>query len=285
MSDFTMPPFMAKGTFLWDQYGYFYSDCVPEAVHSMTPLELTNPWFQIYTVLEKAKRGDRSSVRSLAKWIEPQSSAMLIHACAAIIADSGTDLDLTQLGTIMLDSSSDFIRLECCWAFRAAGCLWLVPSMLEAWRRTKRQSDRDSISSELSSLLEATPGEIASSEDVTSGEYCELILKRFEHLRDNFGTDRATVWRGEKYGVWGLAALMLNLLEDERSNYDELSIWFMVLRHRFESSTGINCSMFYSNRSFRPLAAFAILEDFLQNNSQQQYEEDTRYFFGHRMMG
>ncbi len=56
---------------------------------------------------------------------------------------------------------------------------------------------------------------------------------------------------------------------------------FLDLREKFEASTGINCSGFYNNKQFQPLAATAVLEEFLESVDPQKYREGMRYFFGH----
>jgi hypothetical protein len=51
-----------------------------------------------------------------------------------------------------------------------------------------------------------------------------------------------------------------------------------------EANTGLDCRGFY-DRDFmlRPLAAAAIVEDFVESGEANKYLPGVRYFFGHRI--
>ena len=43
------------------------------------------------------------------------------------------------------------------------------------------------------------------------------------------------------------------------------------MRHKFEAFTGVNCSSFYENETLKPLAASAIIEEFLGSVSPEAH--------------
>ncbi|NJK31974.1 MAG: hypothetical protein HC927_05885 [Deltaproteobacteria bacterium] len=57
----------------------------------------------------------------------------------------------------------------------------------------------------------------------------------------------------------------------------------VFFRRRFEASTGIDCSEFYSDGEFFPLVAAARLEAWIDSPEADRYEPGVRYFFGHRI--
>jgi hypothetical protein len=98
------------------------------------------------------------------------------------------------------------------------------------------------------------------------------------------GTDRIPIWKGAVFGVKSLVEHYYEkLVHAEAEDLDGLDVDFKDFRRKFESSTGISCSSFFENGEFQPLAATAILEEFLEGPEVNNYDEGVRYFFGHRI--
>jgi hypothetical protein len=51
----------------------------------------------------------------------------------------------------------------------------------------------------------------------------------------------------------------------------------------FEAATGIDCSSFFDDGEFQPLAATAIVEEFLESGDPERFEPGVRYFFRNRI--
>jgi len=182
----------------------------------------------------------------------------------------------------MMIEGDDFLREEACGAARCAGCLWLVPSMLETWRRATHQLDRDTISCMLSQLLEEESGPIAPGGDLSPSDYLEVVEKRIKEIRADLDTDGLPILAGKVFGVISLAQKMYRLTRSDEE-LSTLQVLFLWLRHKFETSTGVDCSSFFKKGEFQPLSAAAILEEFLEGDGPEKYKEGVRYFFGHRI--
>jgi hypothetical protein len=94
-------------------------------------------------------------------------------------------------------------------------------------------------------------------------------------LVEKLGGDQVFVYGGDRFGVVRFARLLL-----DRLRTPPIPVYW---RRKFEASTGINCSAFYENRTFRPLTAASIIEAFLDSPGAADYEDGARYFFGHRI--
>jgi hypothetical protein len=99
-----------------------------------------------------------------------------------------------------------------------------------------------------------------------------MVTSRIASLADDLGSDRVVVLGGGRFDVKDLARRML---KDVRT-----PDFRRELRHRFEAVTGIDCASFYRKGELRPLAAAAILEEFLESPAAERFEPGKRYFFG-----
>lgn len=274
------PPFL-KGTFFWDQLGYNYREAPSVNLLAMQALASDNPWIVIAAILEHAKAGNHAPVQRLQEWMRADIGHLLLCVCAELLGDAGTTEDLRALEK-MVDEGPDHLRVAACRAAYWSGELWLVPLMLDAWNRVEWRDDRDTIAFMLSDLLEETGGPIVANEAYSASQYSELVRRRVEEIHSAIGTNRVSVWEGKIFGVTRIARRMYELLLSGRESVDDLFDSFVDYRHKFEASTGVNCSSFFRDEEFQPLAATAILEKFLENPAEQ-YEEGVRYFFGHRI--
>jgi hypothetical protein len=273
------PDFIAGGTFYWDELGYSFSAPAPSLLDSAASLSSPDPWIVLAAVLTRAKAGQFDSVVLLEQFLSPDASALLVRACVDLLGDVATEPALECLSRL-LKHESDEIKIEVCRGCRQSGSLRLVPGMLDAWQSLKRYPDRTSVSSMISALLEESPGAICEFEGITERQYRDLVMHRVEELKDLAGgRGEIPFWKGRVFGVVSLAEEMLRLLRAEDATLADLEVDFIELRHKFEASTGIACSRFFKNEQFQPLAAFAVLEEFLAGQSPPTYAEGVRYFF------
>ena len=104
--------------------------------------------------------------------------------------------------------------------------------------------------------------------------YCGMVDRTWKELADRFGTTDLYIWLGEPTSVRRMAKVIIAKAREPYFSFE--------IRHKFEASTGINCSAFYkADQSFQPLSAAAIAEDFLNSPRAAQFVDGMRYFFGH----
>jgi hypothetical protein len=277
-----IPPFLAGGTFSWGELDYRFSEPPPQDLLAQSALESPDPWIELAAVLERAKRGNHSAMARVPRLIRlPDASTFLVRCALDLLGTAGTKGDLKALQSVLLEGA-DYQATEGCRGAYCAGCLWLVPAMLDAWRRVGSLSDRESISCRLSELLEPPGGPIGPPLELADAEYQDLVQSRVNELRSQLGTEDLPILRGEVFGVRSLALYMHSLTRSD-IEVDTLGVMFLPLRHKFECATGIDCSSFFIRGNFAPLSAAAVLEDFLASSAAKEYEEGIRYFFGHRI--
>lgn len=299
------PPFL-RGTFAWSFLGYFYAERPPVDLLAREALTSDDPWLVLAAVLERAKRGDHSHLPRLRASCRVEGGKGPERACIHLMGDAGREADLPALQTL-LEQGPDPLRAYAAEAAVLAGRLWLVPPMLEAWKRVTTRAHHETIGFAISSLLEAPGGPIARhaasyptdpalashlandamralaerrAAEERADEFESQVRARFDELRGRLG-DRALLWRGEPFSVSRLAEQMYALVRDPASA--PLHGSFIPMRHKLEAATGLNCSDCFENGALRPLNAAALLETFLESDSPARYEQGVRYFFGHRI--
>lgn len=295
------PLFLAEGTFQWTKLGYMYSQ--PPSIDLMMAdlLVSPDPWIVLAATFEHAKQGDFAPIRNLRKCIHEDHPFLLNRACLCLIGDAGADEALMILLDLM-EQGSPSIILDACQAASQASRLWLIPSMLKAWHRARTLGDHETIGFAIADVLESYDGEMASlagkyhsthSPSVSDRfeaeklngvqqSFGEIVEQKIEEFHQRLSDKKLPLWNGQVFGVRSLAIKMLELIQFTKGK-PELSGLFIPFRHRFEASTGIECSRFFKNNAFQPLSATDILEAFLDNPDSQKYEEGVRYFFGHRI--
>jgi hypothetical protein len=298
-------PFL-MGTFSWSKRGFFYAAAPPVDLLSQEALDPANPWLFVAAVLERAKRGDHSRMVLLQRWFRTTDEGHLDRICMLLTGDAGREADVRTLGSFMQQGPDD-PRTYACEAAAQAGYLWQVPDMLEAWSRVANEADHQTIGYAIAALLEEPGGPIAAEAGTynldpsivagtsdpklrevlqqvvdtqpLSPEFEVLVRARLSELQDQFRTDQVVVWRGEKFNVRRLAETLYARVTGPVTP----AMSFIRDRHRFEAATGIDCSAFYRDNQFQPLAAAEIFETFLEGPKADRYEEGIRYFFGHRI--
>lgn len=278
---FERPSFL-DGTFFWDRRGYTLAASPSLDLLSNESLKSENPWIAISATLERAKVGDFSGVRGLKTWMQRDLGPTLDYAFAELFGDAAPEETLREIESMIIDGPNH-ARMAACRAALWSGELWVVPLMLDCWRRVEQRDDRDSITVMLSDLLEKNAGPVVANEALSKEEYAELILSRVDEIQRKAKNQRTPIWEGGIFSVVGLAQKMYELVTSSAMAVDDFEDDFEGYRHKFEAATGIDCSSFFVDDELRPLAAAAVLEDFLVDGRSEQYENGVRYFFGHHV--
>ncbi|AVO59676.1 hypothetical protein [Pseudomonas chlororaphis] len=305
MTQYQQPSFL-KGTFAWTYLGYFFAERPPIDLLAPTVLSSADPWLIVAAVLEHAKRTNHSHIPRMSAYCEFNGGQGFEIAAMQLIGDAGRETDLSILQAA-LEYGSDSTRAHAANAASMTGRLWLVPFMLEAWKCVTSRDHHEIIGNAISLLLEAPGGLIAQHAGSynldpniltrlknpemlemtkqriakqTATDFEMQVLTRFDELRKQFD-EHTVLWEGEPFSVSRLAKKMYALVSDPAAG--PLHGLFIPMRHKFEATTGINCSGCYRNGVLQPLNATAILEVFLDSNASTQYEDGVRYFFSHRI--
>jgi hypothetical protein len=232
-------------------------------------------WEAFAQLLERAKRGNFADVRRLIEWHDKSNSWILGRAYMKLLGDAGKAADLRELLINVFPNDPLHYRYSFCEALGNWGSLSVVPALVDVYALSPKSEDAKYVPPRLSQLLETEPGPIkkfpVDGAAAAVESYRQLVAARNEELKSAFGDD-AVVFRGEKLNVAAVAHRGLEDLAKDR--FDE------EMRHKFEAMTGIDCSSFYKEGELQPLAAAALLEEFLEGPEPAKYQEGVRYFFG-----
>lgn len=244
-------------------------------------------WIRMQEVLEEAKKGNFSNVGELIDLHNQGKNAVLKSRCARILGDAGSSACFDRVREELLfefnrgdeydiDKLSNFS--EALWSW---GELSIVPVLIQQFRFLGASPDSEIIPIRLSFLLEKEQwGDIADVPKADSlEEYCALVVESYELLKAKLGTDKVIVYNGDLWSVNRFAGLILRRVGDVGFSHT----FNTVLRRKFEASTGIDCTDFFEAGGFRPLAAAAIVEEFLDSGESDNYQDGVRYFFGHQI--
>ena len=239
-------------------------------------------WIEFDALLAEAKMGDFQRIPMLAERMHEPGSWALWGQYAQLLGDAGSGKTLEQvLGSIPLGKD---ITAELYYANTLIywGKLAVVPTLVDMFERYSFSEDAQYVGFGMSRLLEKESGEVADPPREDAGgavrDYCRTVRDQYDRLCDELGSDDVTVFRGEVIDIRAICRRMLEDLGGQRRSYEEM-------RHKFEATTGIDCSGFYQDGELRPLAVAALLEEFLESPAVAGYEAGERYFFGHRIAG
>lgn len=306
-----IPRFILDGGFDWSRKGYSYLLTSQELNITEKKDINKNPWIEILKIVEKAKTGDFSHVSNLSRYITIDNEFNTAPVSLMLIGDMGTKDDLSLLVKIMRDSHEGFVAYAC-EAARNAGSLWLVPHMIEAWKKSESIFAHEMIGFAIADLLESVNimdevgplsdlagcftqvfKERAASRQINNvlpdlvneeadDKFVNLAMSRYRKISDEVLDDDVAVWSASPIGPFEFAELFLSLISNPSYSrvQDPLTIKY---RHKFEAMTGIDCSEFYRDGRFQQIAAVGVLERFLDNESKANYEVGKRYFFGHQI--
>ena len=255
----------------WKGRGYFGCPTPPAGVAVSA-----DPFVTWEAALVQAKAGHFDSLPQLIDLYKASTQPVLLQACAFLLGDAGPAACFQRIRQEVESSDSFELVLDFCDAIAARGKLADVPLLLGAYEKFATVEDADIIPCYLSALLEPVLGALSDPNQAPSlAAYRALVLKRYDQLSDDLGTDQVLVWMGEPFGVVPMAKRLLELIRNPSFPSD--------LRRKFEAATGIDCTAFYKAAQLQPLTVAAILERFLDSPAADHYQDGVRYFFGHRI--
>lgn len=260
----------------WKVDGYFGApEISPDIALPESPM--SDPWRVLAIVIARSKSGHFDKISTLMDISTSTEDWLLVATCAEHLGDAGGgdcfDRIVEQLPTTEVFHTA----LHLCRALHLGGRLSDVPVMLETYEKFAEIKDADMIPIWIADLIGKDDNESLMDpphhEDLE--DYAKAVSGRYQEIVDQCGTEQAFVFRAARFGVVALAKYILNRFQQPfvRS----------YLRQKFEASTGIDCRCFYRKEEFRPLAASAVVEEFLESGASANYEDGHRYFFGHRI--
>lgn len=270
------PPFLSGGTFVWRRRGYGLSGPLPAEVEADDA-----EWLTLARSLERAKVGDFTALADLDALVSAEAPPLLMRGALMLMGDAGDAATLARVEAAMAIDSSEVV-VAACQAAAFAGLPRLLSPMLDALERTRRRQDRDFIRDAIALIVEDDEGPITNEALLETAELRQHVESRRAELERQ--APGAAFFEGRPFDVVELARSMSALLRriDEESGVAGL---FLPLRHKFEASTGIDCSDFFDDDRLQPLAALALLEEFLESTRPLHFAAGARYFYGHRIEG
>jgi hypothetical protein len=259
----------------WTGKGYF--GVPPPPPSAKLPADLTrDPWLLWTVACHRARQGDFALLPSLVPLCKRAEDPVLAQSASYLLGDAGTAACFPLMAQEMESAGFVGTVLEYCRAIHFRGKLADVPRILRAYERIAGDSDADIVPVWLSNLLEPEDGVLSESIQFEELEdYLDAVRARYEQVTEELGTDQVFVYRGAIFGVQRMARYILQRVRRPFVRGE--------LRHRFEAATGIDCRAFYKGGDVQPLAAAALIEEFLESPDAAKYQDGVRYFFGHRI--
>ncbi|MFO1049133.1 MAG: hypothetical protein U1E52_14680 [Geminicoccaceae bacterium] len=257
----------------WEGSGY-HGFPVERGQDDYVSAEDAEIWSEFDSVLASAKRGDFSRVSRLVTIYDETDSWMLGTACCDLIGDIGSRPlfeTLRPAVTSVIDPtySVDLGRSLAVW-----GNLTVVPTLLETLESIAEFVDAPALVQMISFLLEPEPGPLADTDGLHNfAAYASMVRGRFNDTAARVGTEDAIVLFGDLFSVERLIAGICDSVNGGRLD--------SYMRHKFEATTGVDCSGFYVDEILQPLRVLAIIEEFEDSARSEDYVRGKRYFFAH----
>lgn len=202
-----------------------------------------------------------------------------------LLGDAGTDRHLKEVTEFVLDEVFRMNEVEeLCHSLYLWGRLSCVGTLLTIFDRFfDVVGCVEKVPIYLSALLESEMGPVCyapprNCPDEEFFAYIDMVKKVWELKKSQLGGDSNVLW-GSQFSVEKLAQKQRTL--NDHGLYT--NILRRNVRHRFEASTGINCSNFFRDGQPQPLTATAVVEDWLDSDAPSRFVPGERYFFGHRI--
>lgn len=271
------PLFFKPGAFQWDSLGYFYRTDFGRSANQLAPS--SNIWIQLDSLIELATQGSFDRVPEAFALLEYNTQSWLFSsACAVFIGDACPTAELRSYvdqRMLGLPELSVVGAVELARTLASTTALWSVPYLLALSEAFQDETEGDVIPILLSELLEPTYSWLA---DGPRGQpnFRQRAMNTYEEKASLFGTTDVTLFLGEILGTQRIAKELLRVAE----LIPVPSVRLQVLRHRFEASTGVNCSGFFTNGQPMPDRIEQIVKRFLSSATKVR-EDGRRHFFGH----
>ncbi|MFY2560637.1 hypothetical protein ACN469_23745 [Corallococcus terminator] len=303
------PTFITEGGFNGSSRGLHYTLSDNERAQLLSRQWPDEPWKFLARVVELAKAGDFSEVGSLSRFFEVSKEVNIAPVALLLTGGMGSRAELMRLTQVMHDGP-DGLRVYACQAARNAGSIWLVPHMLEAWNRCSGVDAHQSIGLAIADLLDPIAalddlgpiGAKAGIFDFTtepsltddrlaalalklrdrnaSTDFNRLVIKKHEEVLALCESEDDAIWAGERAGATELSRHFLRMLLSPAFDVTQAPLT-VVLREKFEATTGLDCSAFFRAGGFVRHEAVDLLERFLASPTASDFTPGARYFFAH----
>lgn len=277
--------------------GFWMAADPPMDLLDSRSLQDENPWVTLAAVVELAKHGDFKHMGQVISCLRTSGSdAAFSMACLETLSHAAPSSVLRQLVKEFhheIWEKKDLWRIEYVVdLLRQSLRLWTVPIMLNIYLDLGNRYDIDDIDEDrddpslilipdyLSQLLEEEMGPIAEAELFDSdSDYRNLVTRTYNQRCRELGSPEAAILNGRPFSIQSTVEQLLGRVTNEY--IDSLEVW--KERMLFEATTGVDCRCFFIDFKLQPLAAAAVLEEFLENSKIDQYQPGVRYFFGHHI--
>lgn len=266
-----------------------------------------DPWLVICSVLEHLKKGDFSKLSYLVDLMKQTDAADVWNGCEVLLSYSAP-ISLVksiakEFDKELFQDCHEGVQSHVATILSRSMMLEAIPIVLRIYKNVEDVSRRLEIQTDLSYTLENEDSKVYRplysrvEEDFGLGDdmpdflrgeekivydldgYVDLVTKVQSDLVTDDGLKaKLSVFEGDVFSVAKLAERLLGRLR-EGQNTERVSVCRMV----FEASTGRDCTGFYQDGVLQPLAAATIVEEFLESDEKDSFDEGVRYFFGHRI--
>lgn len=266
--------FVMEFGFAWRGGGYF--DAPPAPLLAEFPREPEKkPWLSLAIALREAKRGDRSPLARMAALLKPDADSMFTLACAELLADAADKPTIDQMRRALAAGAPADLTFALCSALLRRGHLCDVPLVLDVYAAHFEDEDFRYLQTQLNQLFVFWP--IVSpdlSPRFPSFTACRrAVEERYAELSDKIGRDDLPIFRNDVFSVQAVAQAIIDMRHGPFFAED--------LRYRFEASTGIDCTAFFTRGELNRDVAAATARDFLASPDAVKFEKGKLYFFGH----
>lgn len=293
-------PFLA-GTFIQSARGFHFSGDPPADVADRRNLLADDPWKAIASALANLREGRFDVTEHLAAVMQRSDDAAVWNACVLLLGYAAPyPVIRATMSTFdpRIDGSKPYADRYFCELLARSGGMWSVDRLISIHGVIPDREVKGIVEGYLAQLLEEDPGPVSAGpreEWVSDGapppfesftqvyhdeEYLQLLKTTLAEVRSRERVEpEEAVFEGHRLDLRRVAERLL-----ERLRRGEDSARVELGRMSLEATSGLDCSAFFdSAHRLRPLAAAAMVEEFLASGAADRYEAGARYFFGHRI--
>ncbi len=225
-----------------------------------------DPWLVCALAFDRARKGDFSMIEDVANLWGATGSQDIDNICTVILAATATSSAAAKIRE-KVEAETDLRPVfHLCGVLGARGELGCLPILLKKYLENEKRREREVLLTLISDLT-GDPRLAFETED-----FEEDVEAHYQTLLDRFQSEQTLIYAGGLYSVTQMARDMLDEIQTPYFRFDR--------RLNFEAATGMNCDAWYEGDQFKPLAAAATLETFLESPRSQNYKDGVRYFFG-----
>lgn len=273
--------------------GFMFSDTPPVDIGDPKYLRDKNPWVVIGCALARLQGGDFSVFVPIIEALQRYDDIVLGFGVGALFAHAAPVSAVPLLERVYtyeaLSLYPELVRQYC-----EILCHSMVPQYLDTvlywYKKTYSVDVQVEVPLDLSGVWEDEPGVIYEGPQLVLDPQYPPPFEQYIHDYDTYERQvreiASRVDPTARYVLGGapfsVVSLAKRMLAHARAGEDSSRTDFE--RMVFEANTGISCREFFTDGDvpkFRPLAAMAILEDFLADPWSRHFVDGQRYFFGH----